>query len=166
MRIDKISFVAYQPSISIFNAMQKNDICTFSGKTKIVDGFIPTQGEIKRVIEHLPKSAQDAATTARKDVRDMAMQVVRLVRTGEIKSVEDYKDYMGDFAELGKKIFDLMTPEQKAQSIMLQEKSIEEMQKLKSIAKTSVKEKLLRDLVDAQIQMSQETLKYCKARHQ
>lgn len=166
MKINNISYVSYTPACACLQKAQRNDVCSFSGKSKIVDELIPTEEEIKGVIEHLPQNVQEAAITARKDVRNMATQVVRLVKAEEITSVEDYKDYMGDFAELGRKIFDKMTPEQKARSIMLQEKSIEEMKNIKSIAKRSVKEKLLRDLVDAQIQMSEETLRYCKERYQ
>lgn len=166
MRINNVSFSPYQRTNTVPRVKQSQDVCAFSGKGDVVDDLIPTSDEIQGVIAHLPKNAQEAEITARKDVKDMAMQVVRLVKTGEITSVEDYKDYMGDYAELGKKVFDNMTPEQKARSIMLQEKSIEEMQNIKSIAARSVKDKLLRDLVDAQIQMSQETLRYCKDRYQ
>ena len=165
MRINNVYYAAYTPSSRLPIKSQATDSCNFSGRLKLVEELVPTEEEIKGVIAHLPKDAQEAAITARKDVKDMAMQVVRLVRTGEITSVDDDNDYMGDYAELGKKVFDKMTPEQKAQSIMLQEKAIEEMQNVKSIASRSVKEKLLRDLVDAQIQMSRETLEYCKKYH-
>lgn len=162
MRINNISFSAYQQTSKLPYIKQNQDICTFSGKADSVEDLMPTPDEIQGVIEHLPKDEQQAKETAKKDVMDLASQVIRLVKTDEIKSKEDYQEYMGVYAELGKKVFDKMTPEQKLQSIMLQEKSIEEMRALKSTAKLMLKNPLLLELVDVQIVMSQETLQYCK----
>lgn len=164
LTVSNISFNYYKPTIRLPLFKQSDDVCCFSAKANVVKDLTPTPEEIKGVISHLPQSAQEAEEIAKSDVRDLASQVIRLVKTGEITSEEDYKDYMGVYAELGKKVFDQMTPEQKSQSIMLQEKSIEEMNNLKSIAKRSLKDKFLLSLIDVQIQMSQETLQYCKSR--
>lgn len=164
MKVNNISFNCYNPTIRLPLVRQSKDVYSFSANVKNDDDLIPTDEEIQGVIDHLPKDEQDAAEIARSDVRDMASQVIRLVKTGEIKSKEDYQEYMGVYAELGKKVFDKMTPEQKEKSIMLQEKSIEEMLNLKSIAQRSLKDLFLLSLIDVQIQINQEVLKYCKER--
>lgn len=161
MRVNNISLSYYKPTSGLPLQTQGQYPCAFSADRDVLDKLTPTEKEIQGVIAHLPKNKQEAKETAKKDVMDMASQVVRLVRTGEIKSTEDFKEYMEPYTQLGKKVFDKMTPKQKAQSIMLQEKSIEEMQNLKSIAKRSSKNQLLQSLVDVQIQMSQELLQYC-----
>lgn len=162
MKVNNISFSYYNPASRLPLIKQGKDVCSFSAGAKADDDLTPTAKEIQGIIEHLPKDEQDAAEIAKRDVRDMASQVIRLVKTGEIKSKEDYREYMGVYAELGKKVFDKMTPEQKSRSIMLQEKSLEEMHNLKSIAKMTLKDKFLLELVDVQIAMSQDTLQYCK----
>lgn len=162
MKVNSISFNYYKPAGRLPLTKQSKDVCSFSANSKIEGDSIPTTEEIQGVIDHLPKDEQDAAQIAKSDVRDLASQVIRLVKTGEINSKEDYREYMGVYAELGKKVFDKMTPEQKAKSIMLQEKSLEEMHSLKSVAKLTLKDPLLLELVDVQIEMSQDTLKYCK----
>lgn len=162
LKVNNISFNYYTPAIRLPLIRQNKDVCSFSSSEKVDDDLAPTAEEVQGVIEHLPKDEQDAAELAKSDVRDMASQVIRLVKTGEIKSKEDYREYMGVYAELGKKVFDKMTPEQKSRSIMLQEKSLEEMHNLKSTAKLTLKNPLLLELVDVQIEMSQDTLQYCK----
>lgn len=162
MKVNNISFNYYNPVSRLPLMSQNKDVCSFSASAKANDDLAPTAEEVQGVINHLPKDEQDAAELAKSDVRDMASQVIRLVKKGEIKSKEDYREYMGVYAELGKKVFDKMTPEQKSRSIMLQEKSIEEMHNLKSIAKLTLKDKFLLELVDVQIAMSQDTLQYCK----
>lgn len=162
MRVNNISVNYYKPTTGLPLQAQGQSICTFSADKDTFEDLNPTEKEIQVIISHLPKNEHDAKETAKKDVLEMASQVMRLVKMGEIKSVEDYKEYMEPYLHLGKKVFDKMTPKQKTQSIMLQEKSIDEMKNLKSIAKRSTKNPLLQSLVDAQIQMSQEVLQYCK----
>lgn len=162
MKVNNISFNYYKPTGRLPLIKQGKDVCSFSASVKPDADLTPTAQEIQGVIEHLPKDEQDAEQIAKSDVRDMASQVIRLVKSGEIKSKEDYREYMGVYTELGKKVFDKMTPEQKSRSIMLQEKSLEEMHNLKSVARLTLTDKFLLELVDVQIGMSQDTLQYCK----
>ncbi len=162
MKVNNISFNYYNPVGKLPVIRQGKDVYSFSANAVADNDLATTKEEIQGVIAHLPKDEQEASERARNDVRDLASQVIRLVKTGEINSKEDYREYMGVYAELGKKVFDKMTSEQKVQSIMLQEKSIEEMQNLKSTANLTLKDPLLLELVDVQIEMNADTLKYCK----
>lgn len=145
-----------------FLIKQKKDICTFSGNTNYSDDLIPTTEEIHNVINHLPKSENEAEKIAKQDVEVLILQINDLIERDNIHTPEDYKNYMEDYIILGKKVFDKMSHEQKVRSIMLQEKSVEEMNKQKLKIISSSKSHELMTLLDTQIQISIDTLQYCK----
>lgn len=139
-------------------------ICVFSGNnTNFSDDLIPTPNEIKGIIKHLPQSEKEAEITAKKDVKTLILQLQDLMETENIKTAEEYKNYMGDYVILGKKVFEKLSPEQKSKSIMLQQKSIEEMNNQILNLELKPEKNIIKILLKTQIEMSTETLAYCKA---
>lgn len=93
---------------------------------------------------------------------NLLLQIEDLIKTENIYTAEDYKNYMEDYVILCKKVFDKMTSEQKSKSIILQEKLIEEMNKQKREMIANLKDSEQVNLSDTQIQMSINILQYCK----
>lgn len=148
-----------QPAIKL-----EKDIYCFKGGADSDKDLNPTPQEIKDIIKHLPKSEKEAEQTAKSDVKNLISQINDLIETENIRTPEEYKEYMEIYVILGKKVFDKLSPDQKEKSILLQEKSIEEMNKEKLKIKSNSKESALQTLLDAQIQMSTDLLQYCNRR--
>jgi len=73
-----------------------------------------------------------------------------------------YKDFIQDYADLGQQVFEQMFPSQKWQSILLQEKSLDEMINQRNAIANNPKKQLLASLMDSQIEINKNLLQQAK----